>query len=78
MTSNTVIIYVPLLDEGTPTCRGTQAIDLGNGLYKLLPTDNYDSDDETWEYLPGSIVRCVSTYNDFLGKTILQAVEKVG
>lgn len=30
-------VYVQLLDEGTPTVWPTQAIDLGGGLYKLLP-----------------------------------------
>ena len=71
------MIYVPLLDEGTPTCRPTQAIDLGKGLYKILPTPDYDPEDKTWEYLPGSIVRCISTHNNFLGETILQAIEQI-
>jgi hypothetical protein len=51
-------LFVRLLDEGTEVSRPTDAVDLGNGLYKLLPTSNYDPDDETWEFLPGSTVRC--------------------
>jgi hypothetical protein len=52
----TIEIYVSLLEEGTPTLRGTKAIDLGNNLYELLPTSNYDPEDEVWEFEPGSIV----------------------
>jgi len=52
-----VPIYVRLLDEGTPVSRPTQAENIGNGFFKLLPTPNYDPADEHWEFLPGSIVR---------------------
>jgi len=54
--ARTIKIFVELLDEGTPTMRGTQAIDLGNGLYEVLPTPDYDPEDEVWEFLPGSVV----------------------
>ena len=36
--SPTIEIYVPLLEEGTPTIRPTQAIPLGGDLYKILAT----------------------------------------
>jgi len=52
-----VEIFVRLLDEGTVVSRPTKGIVLGNDLFELLPTDNYDPDDEHWEFLPGSIVR---------------------
>jgi hypothetical protein len=52
-----VEIYVRLLEDGTACSRPTQALVLGNGLFKLLPTDNYDPDDEHWEFLPGATVR---------------------
>lgn len=52
------IVYVALLNEGTPVWRPTRAVDLGKGLYRLLPTDDYDSADEEWEFLPGTIVKC--------------------
>ena len=52
-----VEICVRLLDEGTDVSRPTQGAILGDGLFELLPTDNYDPDDEHWEFLPGSIVR---------------------
>ena len=51
-------MYVELLGEGTPTWRPTSAESLGQGRYRLLPTDNYDPEDETWQFLPGTVVTC--------------------
>ncbi|MEM7616892.1 MAG: hypothetical protein AAF195_00760 [Pseudomonadota bacterium] len=51
-----ITLYVHLLDEGTPTIRPTTAEILDDNLYKLLPVENYDPEDEIWEFLPGSIV----------------------
>ena len=42
----TIEIYIRLLDEGTGCSRPTQAVDLGNGLFKILPTPNFDSADD--------------------------------
>jgi hypothetical protein len=58
-----VEIYVRLLDEGTDVSRPTKGIVLGGGLFKLLPTDNYDPDDERWEFLPRSIVRANEVFD---------------
>lgn len=69
-------IYVTLLEEGTDTIRATEALDLGNGLYKLLPTENYDPEDEMWEFLPGTIVK-IKKAKAFHGEDILLATEKV-
>jgi hypothetical protein len=55
--NSTVEIHVRLLEEGTECSRPTQGIALGNGLFELLPTNDYDAGDERWEFLPGSIVR---------------------
>ena len=76
MSKTTTRIYIYLLDEGTPTVRPTEAIDLGGGRYKILPTDSYNPNDETWEFLPGSIVRCERADTAHT-KNILLAVEKV-
>lgn len=54
-----VTIYVQLLEEATFTARPTEAVPLENGLYKLLPTPDYDPEDEKWEFPPGTIVRTV-------------------
>ena len=53
----TVEIHVRLLDEGTECSRRTLALDLGNGLFKVLPISNYDPTDEVWEFPPDTIVR---------------------
>ncbi len=73
MPSNTIKMYVQLLDEGDITARPTQAIPIGNGTFRLLPTKNYDPEDEVWEFLPGSIVRALNTTDD-KGRSILLAV----
>jgi len=56
-TKRKVQIYVRLLEEGTDVSRPTQALDLGNGLFKLEATTDYDPEAETWEFVPGSEVR---------------------
>jgi hypothetical protein len=71
--NNSVKVYVFLLDEGSAAARPTQAIDLGNGLYKLLPTPDYENDDEHWEFPPGSIVRVEE--EEYNGKKYLMAVK---
>ena len=67
-------IYINLPEDDA--ARPTQAIVLENDRYKVLPTPDYDPDDEVWEFIPGSIVRC--EVRDFRGKKYLLAVEKVG
>jgi hypothetical protein len=74
---NVVDVWVILLDEGTDTAKGTEAIELDNGLYKLLPTSDYDPEDEIWEFLPGSIVKCIEA-KDHKGNSILLARELAG
>ena len=77
MKENSVVeIHVRLLDEGTDCSRPTQGVVLGNGLFKLLPTDNYDSNDEHWEFVPGSIVRAKEVRN--VDGTYLLAVAQEG
>jgi hypothetical protein len=51
-------IYIRLLNEGTEVSRPTKAVDLGSGIFIVLPTADYDPEDETWEFPPGSRVRC--------------------
>jgi len=72
MLGNIIHVYVNLLEEGSPTLRGTHAIDLGNGSYELLTAPDYDPQDEIWEFLPGSIVRVEKKTN--YGKEILVVV----
>jgi hypothetical protein len=51
-------IYIRLLDEGTEVFRPTSAEPVGSALFKVLPTSNYNPQDETWEFVPGSLVEC--------------------
>ena len=56
--SNTETVFVRLLDEGTDVMRPVPASRVSNGIYKLLKTDDYDPEYETWEFLPGKRVLC--------------------
>lgn len=61
MASSTSVqtIYIPLLNEGTSVVRPAQAVKLDENLYRVLPTQDYDPNDEEWEFPPGSVVECV-------------------
>lgn len=69
----TIKLYVQLLDEGVPTMRPTRAEALNNGLYKLLPTEDYDPEDEVWEFLPGAIVS-KKEVTTITGKSVFVAI----
>ncbi len=60
MASSTEVrtVYIPLLNEGTSVVRPTQAIRLGENVYRILPTSDYDPDDEEWEFPPETSVEC--------------------
>ena len=51
-------VYVKLKDEGTDVWRPAPAEDLGEDQYRLLPTDDYDPEDEAWEFPPGTVAIC--------------------
>ena len=53
-------IYIPLLEEAVDVLRPTQGIQRDENQYEVLPTDDYDPEDEVWKFPPGSIVRCVT------------------
>jgi hypothetical protein len=50
-------IHIRLLNEGTEVSRPTRAINIGDGLFRILPVPGYDTDDEEWEFAPGSVIR---------------------
>jgi hypothetical protein len=52
-----ITVYVKLLDEGTDVWRPTQAEPFGGMIAKLLPTPDYDPQDEHWEFPPKSFVK---------------------
>ena len=72
--TSTSPIYIHLLDEGTTVVRPTQGVPLGSGVYRVLPTADYDPDDEHWQFPPGSIVRCVMERRE--GEDVLVAHEE--
>jgi hypothetical protein len=45
---------------------------VGNDLFRIIPTPNYDLHDEHWEFPPGSIVRAETM--EYAGKKYLLAV----
>lgn len=64
--AKTRTIHVALLEEGSWAARPTEVIELGNGLFEVLPTPDYDPEDEVWEFVPGSTVR-IEQREDELG-----------
>ncbi len=53
-------ISIQLLEEGVPTHISVPARHVRNDVFEVLKPDNYDTEDEVWEFVPGSIVRCVT------------------
>jgi len=49
-------IYIELLNEGTSVWRPTSALQVGPHTYVVLPTPNFDPEDEEWKFPPGSVV----------------------
>lgn len=47
-----------LLDEGITVYRPAHAISVKGNVYCVLLTSTYDPEDEKWEFLPGTLVRC--------------------
>ncbi|MEW6619278.1 MAG: hypothetical protein AB1422_08075 [bacterium] len=66
-------IYIPLLNEGVDVFRPTLGIEIEKNIFKVLPIEKYDPEDERWKFLPGSIVRCKKEIRE--GKEILIATE---
>ncbi len=50
------IIYVRLLNEGTEVFRPVSATQIELNIFKLDNKDSYDSENEEWEFPPGSQV----------------------
>jgi hypothetical protein len=56
-TRSFIELHVRLLNEETEVFRPTRALKLGGGLFKLVASPSYDSEDQAWEFLPGTLVR---------------------
>jgi hypothetical protein len=57
MSSDRETIYVALLDEGIDVWRPVAARKLAPDTYLILD-QNYDRKVETWQFEPGTLVRC--------------------
>lgn len=77
MAINTFTIYIKLIDEAVYVIRPTKGKMIRDLIFEVLPTDNYDPNDENWEFLPGMIVKCKREYSISIGREILVAVEVV-
>jgi hypothetical protein len=73
----TATIYIRLLEEAVTCIRPTEAEALGDGVYRVLPTPNYDPTDEVWEFVPGTKVHCESL-DDASNGSYLLAIAEVG
>ncbi len=69
------IIYITLLNEGTSVVRPTLGNRIKDNIFEVLPTENYDPNDEEWEFPPGSLVKCEEE-EVASGKRLLIAVEE--
>jgi hypothetical protein len=47
-----------LLNEATDVWRPTIGEVVASSTVRLLPTPDYDADDEQWEFIPGALVEC--------------------
>lgn len=54
--SSTKPVYVRLLNEGTTVYRPVEVVTVDGGAVKLIAPPGFDSEDEAWEFKPGSIV----------------------
>ncbi len=50
-------IYVRLLNEGRDVSRPVLALEIGHGVYEILPIADYEPSDEEWEFPPGAHVK---------------------
>ena len=72
MNSKRETIYVPLLDEGIEVWRPVAARKVAADTYLIL-NQNYDREVETWQFEPGTLVRCRKERRN--GRQILVATE---
>lgn len=66
-------IYVLIPEDDA--FRPVQAEMIGDNLYRILPTKDYDHKDAEWEFPSGNVARCEE--RQYYAKRYLQAIEKV-
>ncbi len=70
-----ILIYIPLLNEGTDVLRPTTGVVLQADLVEIQPTSDYNPAIEQWAFPPGSKVRCVRESRG--GREVLVARQRV-
>jgi hypothetical protein len=78
MVSNTEMetVFVRLLDEGTDVMRPVQAERIRPEIFRLFEPADYDPEYETWEFVPGSLVRCeIRHINNEVIPVVVEMVE---
>jgi hypothetical protein len=73
-TATSTKIFIPLLNEGTRVLRPTLAVQIDEKSFRVLPTKDYDPENEEWAFPPGSVVECASESRN--GQEILVALRK--
>lgn len=74
-TNEIISIYVQLLDEGSFLARRASAISLGGGRYRVLPTSDYNPEEEVWEFPPESVIRLRKRWSDGEGDYLLAVAD---
>lgn len=64
-----------LINEGSVAYRPVLSSKVSDSIYKIEGSDIYDIEDETWEFLPGTLV--LTKKKELGGKLVLVAVEKI-
>lgn len=67
-------IYIQLLNEGTKVYRPVPASEIETNVYKIGGHQLYNTDDELWEFIPGTVV--VVEEQTLEGETVLIAVKE--
>ena len=75
MSTDTIELYVPLLNEGTDVLRPTTGVFVAPDIVRIEAPADYDPETEEWEFPPGSEVRCVAELRG--GRQILVARKRV-
>ncbi len=71
LSTSEIVLYIPLLDEGTDVLRPTTGVVLEPDVVQVVATRDYDPKIEKWEFPPGSMVRCVKEVRE--GRELLVA-----
>jgi hypothetical protein len=75
MSTDRIVLYIPLLNEGTDVLRPTTGIIREPNIVEVLATSDYDPANEEWEFPPGSKVRCAKEMRS--GREVLVARQRV-